>query len=165
MCDFSDFWRGPLVRLFFWIFFLIAVLFTFPERANAQATCQKSQTSNVVKQNNNGHFVAFALVNNNCVPFVVDTGASIVLLKYRDAVTAGISVERLRFKTPILTASGRSLVAKVDLDVLSLGDVQINRVTAAVAKPNVLPHSLLGMSFFKRIQEAVIRKGTITFKG
>ena len=89
---------------------------------------------------------------------LVDTGASVVLLTYEDAVAAGIAVETLDFDVPILTANGRGYVASITLGEVSISGVSAKNIRGAIAQPGQLHASLLGMSFLGAIEEAAIRK-------
>ena len=111
-----------------------------------------------------GHFRAAAEINGRSIDMLVDTGASLVLLTYRDALLAGVDAGSLDFDVPILTANGRSHVASLTLDQVNIGGVSVKNVKAAVAQRDQLHASLLGMSFLGEIEEAVIRKDRLILK-
>lgn len=98
----------------------------------------------------NGHFIAEALVNGKPVSFVVDTGATDVVLRRSDAQRLGINIYTLRYDVPVHTANGDTLIALVDLDEVVIGSIRIERVSASVPLSE-LSHSLLGMSFLKKL--------------
>lgn len=105
-----------------------------------------------------GHFRADAVINGTKIDMLVDTGASLVLLTYQDAIDAGVNAAALKFNVPILTANGRSHVATLKINKITIGGVTVHGVDAAVAEHGQLHASLLGMSFLGEIEEAVIRK-------
>ena len=111
-----------------------------------------------------GHFRTHAAINGNPVEVLVDTGASLVLLTYEDAVIAGIDIDALQFSTPILTANGRGYVATTMLPEVSVGGVTAKNIKGAIAQPGQLHASLLGMSFLGAIEEAVIRKDRLILR-
>lgn len=111
-----------------------------------------------------GHFRAGAQVNDSTIDMLVDTGASVVLLRYADAQSAGIDMSSLQFNVPILTANGKSHVASITLPEVNIGGVAVKNVEAAVAEPGMLHASLLGMSFLGEIEEAVIRKDRLILR-
>jgi len=111
-----------------------------------------------------GHFRAAASVNGRTVEMIVDTGASLVLLTYEDALMAGVDTGALNFNVPILTANGRSHVATLEIAKIDIGGVIVEDVEAAVAERGMLHASLLGMSFLGAIEEAVIRKDRLILK-
>ncbi len=98
-----------------------------------------------------GHFIARARVNGRRVHMIVDTGASTVVLRARDARRAGIRIRRLRYTVPVQTANGRAFAARVKLDKISLGALTLEKVDALVTRPGTLHRSLLGMSFLSRL--------------
>ena len=111
-----------------------------------------------------GHFRAVAKVNGQNVGMLIDTGASIVLLSYEDAVAAGLNPQNLSFSMPVTTANGRSKVAPVTLDNVTIGNVGLDTVRAAVARPGAIHSSLLGMSFLGRLQETSFRRDKLILK-
>jgi aspartyl protease family protein len=105
-----------------------------------------------------GHFRAIAQVNGRDVGLMVDTGASLVLLRHDDALRIGIPLDELDYSTPLTTANGKSYVAKFYIADLTIGDVTLHNVRAAVAQEGALHSSLLGMSFLEKLDETVIQK-------
>jgi len=117
-----------------------------------------SQISAAVERGNDGHFRANALINGSgTVEMLVDTGASVVLLSYEHAEILNLNVASLDFDVPIITASGRSAVALVELNSVNVGGVTLNGIRAAVSKPGELKSSLLGMSYLGELKEVVLR--------
>lgn len=117
-----------------------------------------------LKRTPDGHFRAMVEANGAAAPFLVDTGASLVLIRFEDAAPLGIDMEALRFTTPVATANGNSMVAPVRLGEVRIGDLTVNDVRAAVARPGALRGGLLGMSFLSRLQEITIRGDLITLR-
>ncbi|MEL6582705.1 MAG: TIGR02281 family clan AA aspartic protease [Pseudomonadota bacterium] len=104
-----------------------------------------------------GHFRAVAEISGQPVGLLVDTGASIVLIRYDDARRIGMSDRELNYNMPVTTASGRSFVAPVTFDRIEIGGIVVHNVKGAVAQPGELHTSLLGMSFIEQLHEAVFR--------
>ena len=121
-------------------------------------------SSSDVMRHSDGHFRAVAQIGEQPVDVLVDTGASVVLLKFEDAVAAGVDMASLRFNVPVLTANGRSHVATFNIDRISVGSVEVKNIRGAVAEPGQLHASLLGMSFLGAIEEAVIRKDRLILR-
>jgi clan AA aspartic protease (TIGR02281 family) len=105
-----------------------------------------------------GHFRTVAKIDGGDVGVLVDTGASLTLLRYDDAMRAGVDPASLKFNIPLTTASGRSNIALFQISQIRIGGVVVRNVEGAVARPGELHNSLLGMSFLERLSEAVIRK-------
>lgn len=111
-----------------------------------------------------GHFRAVAEMNGQPVGLLVDTGASIVLIRYDDAQRIGIKDHELNFSMPVTTASGRSFVAPVHFDSIIIGGIVVRDVKGAVAQPGELHTSLLGMSFIENLHEAVFRSDRLILR-
>ena len=111
-----------------------------------------------------GHFRAVADVNDVPVGLLIDTGASIVLLRYDDARRIGLRDYELEYTMAVTTANGRSFVAPVTFDEIRIGGVVVRDVEGAVARPDQLHSSLLGMSFIERLTEASIRGDRIILR-
>lgn len=105
----------------------------------------------VVRRSRGGQFVIGGGVNGAPVEFVFDTGASVVVLTASDAARAGLSPEALDYRLPVSTANGITTVAPIRLDSVRVGDITMERVRAAVARPDDLRVSLLGMTFLDRL--------------
>jgi aspartyl protease family protein len=112
----------------------------------------------------NGHFLVTAEINGRSVDVMVDSGASIVALPYEDAERAGIFVKDVDFTGRVSTANGTGRVAPVMLDRVSIGEITVRNVRAAVAEPGRLNMTLLGMSFLSRLQRADMRSGKLVLQ-
>jgi len=99
----------------------------------------------------NGHFSAAALVNGIHVDMLADTGATLVVLNDGDAERIGIDPGWLDFNAPVRTANGTVMAARIVLDTVRVGGIEVRDVDALVAPPGALARSLLGMSFIGAI--------------
>lgn len=104
-----------------------------------------------------GHYRADALVNGAPMRLLVDTGASMVLLPYESAAEIGFDPAQLSFSVPVTTANGRSTVAPIKIASITVGDIEVTDVTAAVAQPGRLKMGLLGMSFLDQLSESIFQ--------
>ncbi|MBF9030071.1 TIGR02281 family clan AA aspartic protease [Rhodobacterales bacterium HKCCE3408] len=102
-----------------------------------------------VPQSPDGHFYVTAQVNGNPIRFVVDTGATDLVLRREDAEKAGIDTEALVYSGMARTANGTVSTAPVVLDTISLGPVE-DRGVLAVVNDGDMPESLLGMGYLNR---------------
>jgi aspartyl protease family protein len=98
-----------------------------------------------------GHFTVASTVNGTNMPLLFDTGASAVVLSYRDAERAGIAVDSLSFTLPVMTANGTGRAALVQLDRIEVGGIARRNVRAFVAEDGALHGSLLGMTFLETL--------------
>lgn len=117
-----------------------------------------------IRASAHGHFTATALVNGRALPVVIDTGASLVALSYEDARLVGVHVRPGDFTQRVGTANGIARVAPVVLESISLGDITLRNVEAAVSEPGRLGTSLLGMTFIGRLGRAEMRSGILTLQ-
>ncbi len=106
-----------------------------------------------LRADRNGHFHITLGVNGTPVDFLVDTGASDLVLTREDAMRAGIDPASLNFLGQAMTANGMVRTARVTLDEVALraGDLDIRDrdVTASVTEGE-LHISLLGMTYLRR---------------
>jgi aspartyl protease family protein len=111
----------------------------------------------------NGHFLVDAMANGNSVRFLVDTGASGIMLTEADARSAGIQPASLTYSGRIETANGpieaaRTTVREIRIDNLVVDDVEV-WITRAP-----LPISLLGMTFLKRMASYEAREDRLILR-
>lgn len=103
-----------------------------------------------IPKSGDGHFWATALVNDKAVRFLVDTGATEVVLTPSDARRLGFDASNLTYDQKILTANGQTQAALVTLTTVGVGRSEISNVDALVVKDG-LSTSLLGMSYLGRL--------------
>ena len=108
-----------------------------------------------------GHFRIQALVNGGRVTFMVDTGATDVVLTPDDARRIGIDPATLVFDQFAQTANGRVSGAAIRLDSLVIGSIQMNRLPATVNGAD-MSDSLLGMEFLNRLHGWRVENGVLT---
>ena len=106
----------------------------------------------VVPGDRGGHFTVNVSIGGRSLAFLVDTGASTVVLKRDDARQLGINLNDREYVVPVQTANGVTYAARVRLRNLKVGPISVNNVEALVAKPGTLKENLLGMSFLSRLR-------------
>lgn len=102
-----------------------------------------------------GHFYAILEINGNDVEFIVDTGATSVVLTQDDAERIGFDPEALRYLGRANTANGTVRTATVRLDQVRFGGTVVNDLKAAVNEGPMFS-SLLGMSYLSRFSRIEI---------
>ena len=102
-----------------------------------------------------GHYYLSARVNGTVIDFVVDTGATNIVLTREDARRAGIAPDTLTFTGQARTANGIVRTAPVRLDEVRMGDLVDQRVPAVV-NDGEMEQSLLGMSYLNRFSRIEI---------
>jgi aspartyl protease family protein len=108
-----------------------------------------------------GHFRIQALVNGGRVTFMVDTGATDVVLAPNDARRIGIDTAALVFDQLADTANGTVSGAAVRLDSLTVGSIEMNGLPATVNGAD-MSESLLGMEFLGRLRGWRVENGVLT---
>ncbi len=97
-----------------------------------------------------GYFHVEAQVNGSRLRFLVDTGASLVVLSPADARRLGFDLDRLAFTQLTETANGLGRGAPLTLRDIVVGGLRVTDVAASVNRAE-MSESLLGMSFLRRI--------------
>ncbi len=110
-----------------------------------------------------GHFRVEALVDGVRVRFLVDTGASDVVLSPADARRLGFDLGRLAFTEYFATANGTVRGAPVRLDEIVIGPIRLTNLRASVNEA-AMDTSLLGMSFLNRLDSYEVRGDTLTLR-
>ena len=95
-----------------------------------------------------GHFHVEAQVNGKSIDFIIDTGASDIVLSKEDARTVGFDPAKLDFSGKAATANGTTETAPVRLKSLVVGPFQNENVRARINGGDLFG-SLLGMSFLE----------------
>ena len=124
------------------------------------ATAASDAWQYVVEAGPQGHFVLEAVVNGIPVTFLVDTGASEIVLTLADARRLGFEPGRLEFSERFGTANGEVEGAPVRLRELRISQFSLYDLEASVnAAP--LPISLLGMSFLSQLHAYRVEDGRL----
>ena len=115
----------------------------------------------VLKASKNGHFYTTTRINGRPVNVVVDTGASVVALRYEDARAIGINPSPSDFTEPVRTAAGIVKTAPVTLREVRLGSIRVSNVRGLVNQRGNQGITLLGMTFLNRLSRAELRSGQL----
>ena len=103
-----------------------------------------------------GHYYVTAEVNGAAIDFLVDTGASDIVLSRADAARIGLDLENLAFLGSARTANGVVPIAYSRLKTIQLGPYLDQGISVAI-NGGEMEKSLLGMSYlglFGRIEIA-----------
>ncbi len=114
--------------------------------------------------NRQGHFRTEARVNGRRMGFLVDTGASLVVLRASAAVRVGIRPIPADYTANVSTANGRIKAAPAKLDRIELGDITVFDVPALVLPDKVLSQNLLGVSFLSRLKRYEVADGKMVLE-
>jgi aspartyl protease family protein len=115
----------------------------------------------VIDAGRHGHFLVEAVVNGVPIDFMVDTGASHVVLSLQDARKLGFT--QLQFTEEFQSANGTVRAAPVELRELRIGQLSLFDLEASV-NGGPLPISLLGMSFLQRLSSYEVARGRLILR-
>jgi len=104
-----------------------------------------------------GHYHLTLTINDVEVDFLVDTGATMVVLNQADAERIGLNPSELAYIHTAMTANGEVRTAPVRLDKVQLGDLVDRNLRASVNSAQ-LDKSLLGMSYLSQFESIEIRR-------
>jgi len=116
-----------------------------------------------INASEDGHFYVMGQVNGAPVRFVVDTGASGIVLSPADAQRAGIDPTSLTNVAPTETANGVGYGAAVTARSLDVGQMRLASVPMEVNQAP-MSVSLLGMGFLKRLDSFEVHGDQMTFR-
>ena len=161
--------RGQLSRslqyLAVWALLFVGVIAAFGlwsdirrDIAPSQAMLQDGRIE--LPQGRDGHYHMTLTVNGARIDFVVDTGASDIVLSQSDADRAGLDPDTLAYIGSAQTANGVVQTAPVRLDIVQLGD-RTDRDLRAVVNGGAMDGSLLGMAYLRLFSRIEIADGTM----
>ncbi|SDZ13043.1 aspartyl protease family protein [Jannaschia faecimaris] len=151
-----------------WFFIFLAAALAFGNWDNIQQTLVPSQTyvsgdgGTVIEipRRFDGHYYMTLRINGELVDFVVDTGASDIVLSADDARSVGLDLRDLAYMGRAQTANGVIRTAQVFLDEVKVGDMVDTDVRAIVGNGD-LGISLLGMSYLNGFGKIEIENDTL----
>ena len=115
-----------------------------------ESVISENQAVEVILQRNRaGHYIADGKINNQAATFLLDTGATNVIVPGELARRLALPRGRAHYAQ---TANGTITNYSTVLDSVSLGNLTLNRVRASI-NPKMRGHEvLLGMSFLKQLE-------------
>jgi aspartyl protease family protein len=120
-----------------------------PNQAVYSRIDESGVTEVVLKRNRYGHYVSNGRINGKQVQFMLDTGATDVAIPV--AVANRLGLERGAQKR-YQTANGLVVAYATNLDSVSIGPLQVNRVRASINPGLQGKQVLLGMSVLKHVE-------------
>jgi len=115
------------------------------------------------RRGEDGHFYIDAAVNNRPVRFLVDTGASEIVLSPQDAERIGFRRNILKFDRQYETANGLGWGAAVTLRSIEVGGIRFHDIAASV-NDAPMSDSLLGMTFLDRLTGYEVRGDSLILR-
>ncbi|MBY0530657.1 MAG: TIGR02281 family clan AA aspartic protease [Xanthobacteraceae bacterium] len=114
-----------------------------------------------IRSDRSGHYVTEVDFNGRRLRAIVDTGATLIALRYEDARALGLITPSDRFDIKVSTANGTARAKRITLRSVRIGSIQIENVEAMVLDEGMLGQNLLGMSFLKRLARFEFKKGVL----
>ncbi len=137
-----------------------------PTAASTEVAPAPAEHGGIVRvaANRNGHYVSKIEVNNRPVTAMVDTGATVVALRYEDARALGLVSPGDKFDSRVRTANGEGRAKRVQLRSVTFGTITIRDVDALVLEQGALATNLLGMSFLRRLSRFEVQRGVLVLE-
>ncbi|PPD56739.1 MAG: TIGR02281 family clan AA aspartic protease [Methylotenera sp.] len=141
--------RNSILFTIVWLILAAGIFYLIDNIQNPNKIWRLSNNANevVLKRGLDGHYRAEALINNQKVNVLVDTGATGVAIS--QAVADKLQLKSLA-AVRTNTANGDSIGYMVRLASVKVGGVEANNVSAMIA-PNLGGDVLLGMSYLGRM--------------
>lgn len=116
----------------------------FPSKA-----INKNQKQLVLNIAQDGHYYLNVKIKNHEVRFMIDTGASDVVIDEKIALKLGYDLQKINYDKVFQTANGQSYGASISFDEVDVSGVKFYNVQASITNSDlVIP--LLGMSFLQK---------------
>jgi aspartyl protease family protein len=116
------------------------------------------------KRSDENHFIIAGHVNNQSTSFMLDTGASAVVLTHDTAQQLGLLANEDSYTQTVSTANGLTKVAPIRIEELRIGSIILQDVKASVARRGELDENLLGMSFLSRLKGYAVEADELTLR-
>lgn len=152
-----------------WGFIIVAGVITvglWPELRQSVLPQQSVVTSSgeiTVPRAFDGHYYLTLEINGAPIRFVVDTGATDMVLTPQDAARAGLDTANLRYTNRAMTANGMVQTAPVRLELVEIGPIS-DRYVPAVVNGSPMQESLLGMSYLNLFDRISIEGGRMVLE-
>jgi len=116
-----------------------------------------------VPRSGDGHYYLTLAIDGTQVRFVVDTGATDIVLSREDARRVGIDPQALTYAGVAGTANGTVRTARTVVDSLALGGI-VDRNVAVWVNQGEMDTSLLGMAYLQRFSRLEISDSTLVLE-
>ncbi len=139
---------GQYFWLAFWILLIILFSYIFSIKM-MPSTEQLNPAHLVIRSGSNDHFFIEGKINNVSTLFLIDTGATDVVIPMEFAKNLDLKIGP---QVQVITANGRTNSYLTRIHELKIGNIILRNVRALI-NPNMHDNSvLLGMSALKRLE-------------
>jgi aspartyl protease family protein len=146
------------------ILVIVAAYGMWDESRGGSLRSQRMQINDqqiTINKSADGHFHLILDIDGTDVQFLVDTGATHIVLSRKDAERLGIDANQLAYTSTARTANGEVRTSFVRLGQVSLGPVTDSNLPAWVNQGD-MNRSLLGMSYLERWSKMELTRTTLT---
>jgi aspartyl protease family protein len=120
-----------------------------------ESTMDAHKVEVILERNKAGHYVTSGTINGQAVEFLLDTGATDVVIPIGLANELGL---QSGYKSQAMTANGPIVVYATVLNQLSIGQINLTDIRASINPEMHTRGILLGMSALKQVE--FIQQGT-----
>lgn len=152
----NSFGRGMILGAWLSIAGLLYLVFDYwedgrlnPNRKPESVLLSDGRTEIVLERNTHNHYVASGSINGHLVTFLLDTGATDVVVPMSLADKLGLTRGRQGIAA---TANGTITVYRTLIESLSLGDIEFRDVRASLNPNMATEEVLLGMSALGEVE-------------
>jgi aspartyl protease family protein len=122
------------------------------QTADSVQQASRGSDSVIVPRDRHGHFRTEGRIDGRRLDFLIDTGASVIVLTADSAAALGLHPGSSEYRATLRTANGVVRAAPTTLDMIEIGGIMVRDVPAVVMPEGVLNENLLGMSFLSRLR-------------
>ena len=118
----------------------------------------------MLESDRQGHFKVEARIDGRHIDFIVDTGASLVIIRESDAAQIGIRPRPSDYTATVSTANGKIKAAPSKLERIEVGGITVYDVPVLVLPDQALWQNLLGMTFLSRLKRYEYANGRMVLE-
>ena len=145
---------------------LVAIVASWQDIRQSGQTMSFQQSEDgaiIIPKEIDGHFHLTLTINDRPIDFLVDTGASDIVLTREDAARVGFDPNRLDYWGMANTANGTVRLATIRLETVRLGEFIDKNIRASVNKAP-MEKSLLGMRYLSKFRAIEISNDQMILK-
>lgn len=145
---------------------LVAIVASWQDIRQSGQTMSFQQSEDgtiIIPKEIDGHFHLTLTINDRPIDFLVDTGASDIVLTRKDAARVGFDPNRLDYWGMANTANGTVRLATIRLETVRLGEFIDKNIRASVNKAP-MEKSLLGMRYLSKFSAIEISNDQMILK-
>lgn len=131
---------------------------------NPEHPVAAAQGTVVIGRSAENSFYVAGQINGQPARFLIDTGATDIVLNQDDAARAGLTPAAQQFSRPSETANGVGYGASGVVKSLVVGSIRLTDVPVQINKAP-MSASLLGMTFLQRLESYDVKGDQLTLRG